>query len=272
MCMLWCRRGCYDKADANQTLHSAATAMGRIVTKARGEAVKADIAMTEQVGNEKTREALINATIDEFANNGYQGASVAAICKRAGFTRGAFYFHFPSKEALLQEAMRTVLLDFYDRVSLKGSPSDYLTRLLAQLVPRLDLGAVDNPPDSVRFFGSLPFHRMIAACDEFADVRRLFTSLENGAHQELTQMFGRQQAEGTVREDVTAKALGEVFIVLGIGMAAAAEIGFEFKPRTIKKTILQILAPPGGVPSVAGSTDEPRRASPSKSKPRQAVT
>lgn len=47
-----------------------------------------------------TRERLIDAALQVFAEQGVGGASVEHICEAAGFTRGAFYSNFDSKDAL----------------------------------------------------------------------------------------------------------------------------------------------------------------------------
>ncbi len=49
---------------------------------------------------EKTRERILHAAEECFARDGYDAAGVAVICERAGVTKGAFYHHFPSKQAL----------------------------------------------------------------------------------------------------------------------------------------------------------------------------
>lgn len=49
---------------------------------------------------ERTRERLMDAAFDTFAEEGFAAASVEAISERAGFSRGAFYYHFASKEEL----------------------------------------------------------------------------------------------------------------------------------------------------------------------------
>lgn len=48
-----------------------------------------------------TRERLLDAAREVLASNGIQGASVEHICERAGFTRGAFYSNFSSKDDLV---------------------------------------------------------------------------------------------------------------------------------------------------------------------------
>jgi AcrR family transcriptional regulator len=47
-----------------------------------------------------TRQAVIDAAVELFNNVGYAGVEVHDILKRAGITKGAFYNHFPTKEAV----------------------------------------------------------------------------------------------------------------------------------------------------------------------------
>ncbi len=49
----------------------------------------------------QTQDRLLDAAIALFAEKGVLGASVEEICERAGFTRGAFYSNFDSKDELL---------------------------------------------------------------------------------------------------------------------------------------------------------------------------
>lgn len=52
---------------------------------------------------ENTRARLLDAAAQVFAEVGLGEASVEAICERAGFTRGAFYSNFESKDELFVE-------------------------------------------------------------------------------------------------------------------------------------------------------------------------
>src|SRR4051794_9067987 len=52
-----------------------------------------------------TRERLVRAAIEVFLEKGYGGTRVQDIARRAGFTSGALYVHFPSRTALLGEAI-----------------------------------------------------------------------------------------------------------------------------------------------------------------------
>lgn len=61
--------------------------------------------MTQQRG-EETRNRILEAGLDAFAQYGYDAAGVAEICRRAGVTKGGFYHHFPSKQALFLEMLQ----------------------------------------------------------------------------------------------------------------------------------------------------------------------
>ena len=52
---------------------------------------------------EATRQKLLDAAAQVFAEEGLDAASVEAICERAGFTRGAFYSNFETKDELFLE-------------------------------------------------------------------------------------------------------------------------------------------------------------------------
>ncbi|HEX8814272.1 MAG TPA: TetR/AcrR family transcriptional regulator [Terriglobales bacterium] len=49
---------------------------------------------------ERTRERLVQAAFREVYRSGFQSAGLDAILAAAGVTKGALYYHFPSKEAL----------------------------------------------------------------------------------------------------------------------------------------------------------------------------
>lgn len=55
---------------------------------------------------EATRERLLDAARDVMADSGIQGATVEEICERAGFTRGAFYSNFETKDDLVLDLFR----------------------------------------------------------------------------------------------------------------------------------------------------------------------
>ena len=58
---------------------------------------------------EPTRERILNAAAQLFAEHGFTGASMPAIAAQSGITAGAIYRHFASKAELLLEVVKRAL-------------------------------------------------------------------------------------------------------------------------------------------------------------------
>jgi AcrR family transcriptional regulator len=65
---------------------------------------------------ERTRQDILTATSDVVGESGYQGSRVEEICSRAGISRGAFYHHFPSKEAAIVALIESHLTALVDEI------------------------------------------------------------------------------------------------------------------------------------------------------------
>lgn len=49
-----------------------------------------------------TYDRILDAATDVIAQEGYSGAGIQEIIERAGASKGSFYFHFPSKEKMVE--------------------------------------------------------------------------------------------------------------------------------------------------------------------------
>jgi AcrR family transcriptional regulator len=53
-----------------------------------------------------TRAKLIDAALELFSTSGYEHATVDDISREAGYSKGAYYFHFSTKDDILMELLR----------------------------------------------------------------------------------------------------------------------------------------------------------------------
>ncbi len=63
----------------------------------------------QQVRAERTHALLLEATLECLVEHGYSGTSTAAVCRRAGVSRGTLLYHFPTREQILVAALEHVL-------------------------------------------------------------------------------------------------------------------------------------------------------------------
>jgi AcrR family transcriptional regulator len=64
----------------------------------------------------RRRETILDAAFHVFARVGYRDAAVDEIAERAATSKGGLYFHFPTKQALFVELMRTTADKLVERV------------------------------------------------------------------------------------------------------------------------------------------------------------
>jgi AcrR family transcriptional regulator len=63
-----------------------------------------------QARSEETRARIVQAALKLFAANGYEATGVAEVCGAAEVSKGAFYHHFESKQAVFIELLQEWLL------------------------------------------------------------------------------------------------------------------------------------------------------------------
>lgn len=92
-----------------------------------------------------TRARLLEGALEVFAERGFGAASVEDICEAAGFTRGAFYSNFGSKDELvlaLSEATTGQVLEQIE--ALAGRLGDEPQELLDAVLTMLDEAVPDR--------------------------------------------------------------------------------------------------------------------------------
>jgi AcrR family transcriptional regulator len=57
----------------------------------------------------ETHNKILSAATQLFSKTGYDATGVAEICQAAGVSKGAFYHHFPTKQAIFMELLNSYL-------------------------------------------------------------------------------------------------------------------------------------------------------------------
>jgi AcrR family transcriptional regulator len=88
-----------------------------------------------------TRERLLEAAIEMFAERGYAATGVDALCRRAGVAKTGLYWEFQNKVGLLNAVIDHVVTEWVDQIReaarSAGSPRDRLDVALAAMRQRV---------------------------------------------------------------------------------------------------------------------------------------
>ena len=162
----------------------------------------------------RTRAQLIEAAASVYAERGIEGATLDEVAERAGFTKGAVYDHFGSKENLL-----VAILDEYLAGEIAEQVELFDAGLQTPERPRLGadtwIAHLDREPDAFRLFveawvmsqrDEQMRERIVAGFDAW---RGMFRSFGERRAAEL----GHEEAEFRVEN------LPDVMCALGLGFA-----------------------------------------------------
>jgi AcrR family transcriptional regulator len=184
----------------------------------------------------ETRAALIDAGRRVFVERGFAGASVEAIAAEAGFTRGAFYSNFDSKEELLTELIRERGYRRYAEIALEGIDPEKQPSA-RELGERL--GAIQEHPDLEWIFPL--WFELIAQARRDEDLRELAASFWTGNRELTAAAIATRYEEAGKALPVAADRIASALIALDIGLAIQHHIDPDAVPLEVYPELYELL-------------------------------
>ena len=171
---------------------------------------------------DRTREALIDAGLALFGEQGLDAPSLDAICERAGFTRGAFYVHFEDRDAFIDAVMARVGLPLLDQL-LGADGDEAAPRDLEETTLRFMQAVASGAYPLTGAQGPKP-HQLLDACARSERVRARYVGLIQDSVTRLSAIVKRSQAGDIVRSDVVAEDLAWVAMAAIVGAQTLLEL------------------------------------------------
>lgn len=166
---------------------------------------------------EKTRTRILASALSLFSRRGYDNTTFNDIAARLKLTKGAVYWHFPSKEILLVELVRLALEKFKRQIE-RLMPNGELT------FPQVAEMMVKNAEQMVEDPRACAFFRLMKCQirwqDESMDRVRenLLTDLDYGPREVFRRAIESDVRAGRARSDVNAEEVATVAIAIWDGL------------------------------------------------------
>ncbi len=162
-----------------------------------------------QQRSEETRSKIMESAIQLFSDRGFNAASVEDICDQAGISKGAFYHHFDSKQALFL-ALLNDWLQTIDRA---------IEAAKGKNVPETLLGMTEAFPYVFETAGNhLPMYMefwLQASRDK--KIRQATIAPYRRYHQYFTSLIQEGVEEGSFTE-VKAEAAARLIVSVAMGL------------------------------------------------------
>jgi AcrR family transcriptional regulator len=184
----------------------------------------------------RTRQKLLEAAAKVYARQGFEGATLDEVAAEAGYSKGAVYGHFGSKENLLMALMREHLAaEIAEQVSLFDRGKRTWDRPLTGSERWME--HLEENPDRFRLFVEV---WSLAQRDE-----RLRDQMANGLAAMRATMAGFAAASaadaGFDPEPETSTRFGEVVIALSLGLPLIKLIDPDAEPGPLLGVTISLL-------------------------------
>ena len=164
-----------------------------------------------QKRSEATHTQILKAAERIFAQTGFDSSGVAEICQAAGVSKGAFYYHFPSKQAVFLELLQNWLAGLERRLDEVRQENQTVPQSLlhmASAMREVFRAADGRLPMFLEFWTQASRDSTFWAAT-IAPYRQF--------HRFFTELISQGMAQGTL-QTVDPQVSSRVIIALAVGM------------------------------------------------------
>jgi len=191
--------------------------------------------MTRAERQAQTRGALLDAAARVFVERGFAGASVEAITAEAGYTRGAFYSNFASREELFVALLQERGFEWARAVA----------RDAAGMSPgELGAAAAAIHAQTASEWMVRLFLEVLAQAGRDPELRRLAAGFWSGTRDIGAEQVRRSYAEAGREPPADPGEIATAFIALDIGLALQRYVDPDAVPAEAHARLFDLLFGP----------------------------
>ncbi|MCC8057491.1 TetR family transcriptional regulator [Cloacibacillus sp.] len=166
----------------------------------------------------RTRKRILDSALDIFSAKNYANTSIVEIAEHAGFSKGAFYWHFKNKSDLLFQLLESIYREGDEDLAVVFNAADP-----GAAIRRYYKKAIERPLEDARY---AKIHKMILRRryewpEDVQDrARVLMTNFWERDRQMVKTLVARGQETGSIRRDIPAEAAAILISAVFHGLRA----------------------------------------------------
>ena len=161
----------------------------------------------------KTKQALIDASLEVFLEKGYSATTLEDIAKKAGVTRGAVYWHFKGKDDFyreLYEREHQLAMELFDKAFNADLPPFEKLRAMVET-------AVTNFYTNERFSKYIELTAFQIEYATFAKVNNKKTRTNNMTLLAMEKLAASAIKDGVISKKYTAEEIAKTLMLFIVG-------------------------------------------------------
>lgn len=168
-----------------------------------------------------TREDILDAALACFHEHGVVGTTLAMIATRAGYTRGAVYWHFRNKAEVIEAMMERERMPFIQRIERTSSPLRGTPVRDLRMAILVSMGELADD-DSLRSLMEIMLR--FEQTEESRTIQRMLRNHEREEMAMLGRTLQRAAELGQLREGVDVAAAARVLSLCMTGVMYSAMV------------------------------------------------
>lgn len=196
-----------------------------------------------QETREATRRALLEAGLNLTIEAGGEIPSIEAVCRQAGYTRGAFYVYFEDREQFVNELLDWLLSDIIGAVF--ETPAEGAASL-QEIVTRFDSGLATGDLPGVEANVRAGYLAVLREVRPGTKVRERHAELMVEVHNRLVQRVQDGQGSDVLRGDVAAEHVAMLLLLTAVGAIMWNGVGVLKDGHELGNALLSLVEAPAG--------------------------
>lgn len=192
--------------------------------------------MKQELRSKATKDSILRAAVECFQKKGYYTADIDDICKKANLTKGAFYYHFTSKQNLILELLGQWANKVAEKIDLTDIESKDIREIISS-IPEKFRPVFEEADKQLPIFLNL----YIKAFSD-PDLKKIFIKSYKEILYFFTEIIKKGISNGSIKE-INAEDASKILFSLAIGWLMQGLIDPEGDDwvALAKKSILLVL-------------------------------
>ena len=190
---------------------------------------------------EATRRALLEAGLAETIEGRGAIPSIEAMCKRAGYTRGAFYVHFTDREHFISELLDWILSNIIRALFVTSTEEAAdLEEVVSRFTTAISRGEWPDVEQNLQAV----YMAVLRELRPGSALRDRHTELMNSIAERLERLIVADQKAGRLRKDVDGNEMAMLLLLIAIGSIMWEDVGIDMNAPALGRSLLKLMSRP----------------------------